>query len=98
MRALPLAIGGVADHVHLLVRFPTSVSLARLVQQLKGSSSHLVNHLHPEVRRRFRWQGGYSAFTLARRDVPAVSRYILRQEEHHRSRKLSPALESLPEA
>lgn len=77
-----LAVGGVADHVHLLVRLPRTLDVARLVKQLKGASSHLVTH---EVRpgEFFKWRGGYSAFSVSRWDVPRVRGYIRRQKQRH---------------
>ena len=44
----PLAIGGMADHVHLLVRFPTTLTVADLVKEVKGATSHLVTHENRE--------------------------------------------------
>jgi REP element-mobilizing transposase RayT len=78
-----VAIGGVEDHVHLLVRLPTTVAIAEAVRRIKGSSSHLVNH-EIAPRPRFRWQGGYAAFSVSERYVPRVRGYILNQEAHHR--------------
>jgi putative transposase len=77
-----LAVGGVADHVHLLVRMPSTVELSKLVKQLKGASSHLVTH---EVRpgEFFKWQGSYSAFSVSRWDMPKIRGYIQRQKQHH---------------
>jgi putative transposase len=79
-----LAIGGIDDHVHLLVRLPPTVSLSAFVKQLKGASSHFANH---EIKSNltFKWQGGYGAFSVSRRLIPLVHDYILRQEEHHRT-------------
>ena len=77
-----MAIGGTLDHVHLLVRFPTTLSVAKLAKEVKGVSSHLVTHvLRPGEF--FKWQGGYGAFTLRKKDVPVVQRYIQKQKEHH---------------
>lgn len=79
-----LALGGVADHVHLLVELPATVSVAQVAQRVKGASSHLVNHeLAPEGG--FRWQTGYGAFSLSPEDVERLVRYIRNQAEHHRS-------------
>jgi len=87
-----LAIGGTEDHVHLLVRLPTTVSVATLVKQVKGASSHMVTHeLIPE--NGFRWQGAYGAFSVSRSDVSRVCDYIARQEEHHRDQILDHDLE-----
>jgi REP element-mobilizing transposase RayT len=82
-----LAIGGITDHVHLLVRIPPTISVAELVKQVKGSSSHLVTHRLPGGGT-FKWQGGYGAFTVSTSEVPRIREYILRQEEHHRDRTL----------
>jgi putative transposase len=93
MGADVVAIGGVEDHVHLLVRLPATVALATLVKQVKGSTSHLVNHAI--LPRAFKWQGGYAAFSVSRRAVPAVRDYVPRQEEHHRAGTIHPSAEPL---
>lgn len=87
-----LGVGGVDDHVHMLVRFPTTLAIGDFVGNVKGASSHFVTH---ELGRRdlFRWQGGYGVFSLSRRGVPMVQEYIANQQEHHRLGKLLPALE-----
>lgn len=86
------AIGGIEDHVHVLVRCAPSVAVADLVKQVKGSSSRLVQR---EVRpgEFFKWQGSYGAFSISRSDVARVRGYVRRQEEHHNTGRLSPALE-----
>lgn len=56
MKCEALAIGGVADHVHVLARLRPVVAVADLVKELKGASSHLVTHvLRPGEF--FKWQG-----------------------------------------
>jgi putative transposase len=78
----PLAIGGIADHVHILVRLDPVVPLARLVGEIKGASSHAVNHaIAPGGY--FRWQGGYSAFSVGPRRLKTVAAYIAGQKERH---------------
>jgi putative transposase len=77
-----LAIGGMPDHVHLLVRLHTSVSVADLLKEVKGSSSHLVTHMI-QPGEFFKWQGGYGAFTVGKTDVPDVIAYVERQKQHH---------------
>ena len=87
LRCLPLALGGVEDHVHLLVRFPATLNVSTLVQGVKGASSHLVTHeITPGSF--FKWQGAYGAFTCRKDEVPAVQEYIARQKEHHQSGKV----------
>ena len=91
-----VAIGGIEDHVHVLTRFPTTICIADLVKHAKGASSNLVTR---EVDRGsfFKWQGYYGAFTIAKTHVTRVRSYILRQEEHHRTGRLSPELERMSE-
>ena len=84
------AIGGTADHLHVLLRMHPALSVARVVGESKGASSHLV---HREMRTLFRWQTGYAAFTVAAQDVPAVESYIRRQKEHHLEETIEPRLE-----
>ncbi|HZQ08291.1 MAG TPA: IS200/IS605 family transposase [Anaerolineae bacterium] len=84
LKCLPIRIGGIEDHVHLLVRLHTTIAVATLVKEVKGSSSHLMTHeITPGEF--FKWQGAYGAFTLRRDDVPVVKDYILNQKEHHGS-------------
>src|SRR5215216_2649912 len=78
-----LAVGGMPDHVHLLAGWGTTLSVAELLKNLKGSSSHWIND-RPDVPQHFAWQEGYGAFTVSASQVPAVKKYILNQEAHHR--------------
>ena len=96
LRCEVLAIGGIEDHVHLLVRFPTTVTIAQIAKQVKGASSHLVaQKLDPMAG--FKWQGAYGAFTVSRGDLDRVTRYIANQREHHRAESLMNELEAVYE-
>jgi REP element-mobilizing transposase RayT len=75
-----IAAGGVEDHVHLLVRIPTTVPIMTLVKQLKGVSSRRITL---ETGAPFRWQGGYGVFTVRKSGVDQVRGYILGQERRH---------------
>lgn len=75
-----LALGGVEDHVHLLVRLPATLAVAELVKQVKGASSHTATHAMGAV---FKWQGAYGAFSVGVKDVGRVCAYIAAQREHH---------------
>lgn len=75
--------------MHLLVRLPTTLSVADLLKEVTGASSHLITHeITPD--KFFKWQGAYGAFTLAKSDVPRVIDYIRSQKEHHRAQTLWP--------
>jgi len=89
---VPLALGGVTDHLHLLVRFPTTLPVATLVQAVKGASSHLVTHvLH--LGGFFKWQGGYGACTVQPDGLATVQAYIAHQQAHHAAKRLISAWE-----
>jgi len=97
LNAEVLAIGGVEDHVHLLLRLPATLSLSELLKQLKGTSAHLVTHqLAPDAF--FKWQGGYAAFSVSPRHLRQVADYIANQRHHHRTDTLLPLLEPDAEA
>jgi len=82
MKCDPIAIGGIDNHIHLLIRLHPTVAVADLVKNIKGSSSHLVNH---EIKpgSDFRWQGAYGAFTIRENEVELVTAYLLNQPAHH---------------
>ena len=77
---LVLANGGMEDHAHLLIQLPATLTLAKAVQLLKGSSSKWAN----EHGREFSWQEGYGAFGVSKSNINAVIKYITNQEKHHR--------------
>ena len=78
-------VGGVADHVHLAVRLPRTVSIADLVNELKSSSTRWLKTRFPTLSK-FAWQRGYGVFSVGPKDLDAVTAYIDRQEEHHQTR------------
>jgi putative transposase len=89
-RVRVIAIGGVQDHVHMLVRVPATAVLSEVVGQIKGASSHFATQV---LGRPFRWQGGYAAFSVSRTAVPRVRDYVLNQKERHAR---APALHNRP--
>jgi REP element-mobilizing transposase RayT len=93
-KCLPIAIGGIEDHVHVLTRFHTTTAIATLVKEVKGSSSHLVTHvIAPEIF--FKWQGAYGAFTIRKSEVPVVKAYIENQKTHHAKKDVLVELEEV---
>ena len=78
-------IGGVADHVHLLLALPATLPIAKAVQLLKGGSSKWVHDTFPE-HRRFGWQIKYGAFGVSVSHLDRIIQYIQGQEAHHRKR------------
>jgi len=82
--AVPEAVGGVADHVHLLIGFRATRSLADIMRDVKRTSSAWV---HDTIgNREFEWQDGYGAFSVSASLLEKVRQYIANQEDHHRKK------------
>jgi len=81
---VPEAVGGTADHTHMLVGLRATHCLADVLREIKRSSSQWVHETLGVAE--FSWQDGYGAFTVSASSIGAVMRYILRQEEHHRKK------------
>ena len=78
-----IAIGGIGNHVHILLSIPATMPLAKAVQLLKGGSSKWMNDMDGG---RFAWQEGYGAFTVGLSQQADTIRYINSQHEHHQKR------------
>jgi hypothetical protein len=81
---VPLEIGGVSDHVHLLLGLKPIHCVADVLCSIKKASSEWVRHEMGVGA--FHWQDGYSAFTVGRKGIEAVHRYIANQAEHHQTK------------
>ncbi len=77
--ATPRAVGGVADHVHVLIGIRGSHAVGDLVRDVKKAANSWAREKNPK----FSWQEGYGAFSIATSEVPKVVAYIAGQEEHH---------------
>ena len=80
-----LAISGAADHVHILLSLPATLTISKAIQLLKGNSSKWL-HEEFEGLRLFNWQEGYGAFTIGTSGVGDTKSYIVTQAEHHRKK------------
>ena len=78
---VPLMIGGVADHVHLLLVVPTTLAPAKAIQEIKAYSSRWVHETFGL--KEFAWQEGYGAFTIGESQKEQTIKYISGQEKHH---------------
>jgi putative transposase len=79
---VPEAIGGTADHVHVLAGLRATQPLASFVQDSKQTSSRWINETFGL--KQFAWQPGYGAFTVSASNREGVKKYIANQSEHHR--------------
>ncbi len=79
----PLAIGGIDDHVHMLLSSPGKIAPAKAIQEIKAVSSLWVHETYAN-HRLFAWQEGYGAFSIGISQVDETVHYIQNQAEHHR--------------
>lgn len=84
-RGIAYQIGGMPDHVHILLRWRTDESIATLLRLIKSNSSRWIHETFPMMAS-FAWQEGYGAFTVSQSQKDAVAQYIANQEQHHRSK------------
>lgn len=82
-KGLLRCIGGVADHMHLLVTLPPTRAISDWMRVIKCNSSGWIHDTFAD-QRLFAWQDGYGAFSVSKSAMPEVERYIANQEEHHR--------------
>ena len=80
---LPIQIGGVSDHVHLLTTLSRTLAIAEFVKEIKRVSTNWI-HERGGLYHQFHWQAGYGCFSVSESKAEAVVRYIASQEEHHR--------------
>lgn len=80
-----ICIGGVADHVHLLLSIHQTMAVSKAVQLIKGGSSKWVHNEFPQYRS-FEWQAGYGAFSIGVSHIDDTKRYIQNQKSHHAKR------------
>ena len=78
-------INGMPDHIHCLFLLNPQKSIAEIIKQIKGSSSHFVNQQNV-LKEKFAWQTGYAAFSVSESVMDKVFKYIENQKQHHQKR------------
>jgi len=89
-----LIVNGMPDHVHCLIKMNMQKSVAELMKNVKGSTSHYINQneITPE---RFSWQKGYGAFSVSPTKVDQTFAYIMNQKKHHQRQSLTDELNEI---
>ena len=80
----PYAVGGIENHVHILLGFNITHTIPDMVRDVKSMVSRFINDNHM-ILYRFEWQAGYGCFSYSKSQVETVCHYISRQHEHHKS-------------
>jgi REP element-mobilizing transposase RayT len=78
----PIQVGGYRDHVHILCVLSKKITLIKLLEELKSSSSKWIKTRDVKYAN-FYWQSGYGAFSVNPTEIEVVVNYIQKQEEHH---------------
>ena len=89
-------VGGTDDHVHIACTLPRTLTMAKLVEEIKKPSSLWMKQQEGGTGQ-FSWQAGYGIFSLGQSQLPALLRYIDNQEEHHRKKSFKEELLELLE-
>ena len=79
------AIGGVEDHIHILVSIKPNIAISDLLRDIKANSSKWINE-NEFVRGKFQWQEGFGAFSYAQSQLDNVIAYVNNQEQHHQKK------------
>jgi REP element-mobilizing transposase RayT len=77
-----LLVGGMEDHIHILLRLFPTMSISKALQLLKGNSSKWIHGTFLPLQD-FKWQDGYGAFSVSKSHIPVVVNYIQCQRQHH---------------
>ena len=81
-QVIAVQVGGIANHIHILILAKPSIAPSQIVQWLKGESSRWIHETFPNLGS-FAWQDGYGIFSVSKSNVPGVIQYIKYQREHH---------------
>ena len=78
-------VGGTGNHIHIACSLPRTLTVSKLLEEVKKSSSIWIKKQHPDCKT-FAWQAGYGVFSLGESQLDVLVRYIDRQREHHRKK------------
>jgi REP element-mobilizing transposase RayT len=97
MDGIPIEIGGVCNHIHILTTLPKTIALSDFVRNIKANSSKWIkeidNYFAP-----FCWQDGYGAFSVSSSVLDKTVNYIRNQEEHHSKKSFKDEYKSFLDA
>lgn len=88
------AIGGIEDHIHIIVSIPPKLAIAEFVKKIKGSSSRFFNTI-TNYSLQFSWQEGYGVLSLGSKQLDDAIAYVQKQKEHHAQNTAIASLEKI---
>lgn len=87
-----IEIGNTKDHMHVLLSISPNTEIAKLMKQIKGATSYMVNH---NTDRNLYWQDGYGVVSVSKSGLKNVKEYVSNQKNHHQENKLIEVLEKV---
>jgi putative transposase len=93
LECIPHAINGMPDHIHVVISIPPKLSIAKLIGQLKGASSHRVNEIFVS-NQSFAWQAEYGVFSFSEKSLSKIVGYVKNQKKHHTENDIMDDMES----
>jgi putative transposase len=94
LECIPHAINGMPDHIHVVISIPPKLSVATLIGQLKGASSHRVNESFVS-HHSFAWQAEYGVFSFSERSLSRIVHYVRNQKNHHAENSVNQTMEEI---
>lgn len=76
-------IGAADDHIHIACSLGRTVTVSKLVQEIKQDSSKWMK-TKGGVYVDFAWQNGYGAFSIGQSQLGDLRGYLANQRQHHR--------------
>ena len=92
--SIPIIVGGISDHIHILTTLPKSMTLVELVRNTNSNSSRWIKTISP-LYSTFAWQDGYGAFSVSPSILDKTINYIKKQETHHQKMSFSDEYKAL---
>ncbi len=86
--------GGTEDHVHIACTLSRTITIAKLMEEIKKSFSAWVKK-QDEALSFFAWQDGYGAFSLGQSQLNDLLNYIDNQHKHHQNKTFKEELKVL---
>jgi REP element-mobilizing transposase RayT len=80
-----IIVGGVSNHIHILLGMKPGITVSALVRDIKNNSTNFINQQDWMVEK-FSWQNGFGAFSYGNSQIEPVFNYIKNQEEHHKTK------------
>ena len=83
-KASLLEIGGIENHIHLLIELSNLDLFSTLIRDTKSHSTSWIKKEFP-LNKDFAWQDGYGSFSVSSSQIEKTRNYIKNQKQHHQS-------------